>query len=36
MNAIMNEMSLQGFMVYNKITNELERLSEMLHMDLRL
>jgi hypothetical protein len=34
MNAIMNEMSSQGFMVYNTITNELEKLYEMLHMHL--
>jgi hypothetical protein len=32
MNAIMNEMSSQGFMVYNTITNELAKLYEMLHM----
>ena len=32
MNANMNEMSSQGFMVYNIITNELEKLYEMLHM----
>jgi hypothetical protein len=32
MNAIMNEMSSQGFMVYNTITNELEKLYEMLHI----
>ena len=31
MNTIMNEMSSQGFMVYNTITNEFEKLYEMLH-----
>jgi hypothetical protein len=32
MNVIMNEMSSQGFMVYNIITNDLKKLYEMLHM----
>jgi hypothetical protein len=32
MNAIMNEMSSQGFMVYNTIASELEKLYKMLHM----
>jgi hypothetical protein len=31
-NTIINEMSSQGFMVYDTITNELEKLYEMLHM----
>jgi hypothetical protein len=32
MNAIMNKMRSHGFMIYNTITNELEKLYEMLHM----